>query len=267
MTTLNEGLVQREFRVAIMNFSGNTGKTTIARHLLKPRMLDVDEIIYIESANADEETKQGTTVRAAQFEKVAKNLMESMAMIVDIGASNVEETLELMRQIDGSHEDFDYFVVPMVESPKQRADSVNTVKELLKMGVEPEKIKPVFNRVGVTDDVEDKFADVIYALENMGVKPNLRAVITESNFFPKFEDMKTTLEDLFSTDIRDNKKRQNDLRRMGGARTNEETKELRQINELITLQRMAASAISNLDEVYFELFAEDDDDYLDYDSE
>lgn len=250
--------IQTEFRVAIMNFSGNTGKTTIARHLLKPRMEGVDEIIYIESSNADEETKQGKTVRAAQFEKVAKNLMESMSMVVDIGASNVEETLELMRQIDGSHEDFDYIIVPIVKSPKQRQDSVNTIKELLNMGVEPEKIKPVFNRVGITESVEEQFADVLYALNRMGVEYSTNAVIVESNFFPRFEDMKFTLDGLFSTNIKDNKKRQNDLRRIK-SRTAEETKELRELSDLVTLQRMAASAIDNLDNVYLELFSEEDD--------
>jgi len=38
-------------KVAVMNFSGNVGKTTVAGHLLKPRMGDA-QIFSIESINA-----------------------------------------------------------------------------------------------------------------------------------------------------------------------------------------------------------------------
>ena len=39
-------------KVAVINFSGNVGKTTIARHLLAPRIPDAD-FIAVESINAD----------------------------------------------------------------------------------------------------------------------------------------------------------------------------------------------------------------------
>ena len=38
-------------KVAVMNFSGNVGKTTVAGHLLKPRMGDA-QIFSIESINS-----------------------------------------------------------------------------------------------------------------------------------------------------------------------------------------------------------------------
>ena len=246
--------IQTKFRAAILSRSGNVGKTTLANHLLAPRMEGVDEIIYIESINAGDETQKGKMVRAAQFEKVARKIMESMSVIVDIGASNIEETLELMRQIEGSHEDLDYIIVPIIKSPKQRQDSINTVYELVAMGIDPAKIKAVYNRVGVVESVEEEFADVIFALNKMGVVHNPDAVVYESNFFPKFHEMKTTLEDLFSTSIEDNKLRQNDLRRMEH-RTEEETAELQELSGRITLQRNAMSAITNLDNVYESLFS------------
>ena len=40
-------------KVAVINFSGNVGKSTIARHLLTPR-IEGAELISIESINADE---------------------------------------------------------------------------------------------------------------------------------------------------------------------------------------------------------------------
>ena len=80
-------------KVAVINFSGDVGKTTVARHLLLPRITGA-EIIAVESA------------------------------VVDIGASNVEELLALMQRYRGSHEDFDCFVVPTVAALKQQQDTI-----------------------------------------------------------------------------------------------------------------------------------------------
>ena len=41
-------------------------------------------------------------------------------VVVDIGASNVEDLLALMRKYRGSHENFDYFVIPTVPALKQQ---------------------------------------------------------------------------------------------------------------------------------------------------
>ena len=45
-------------KIAVINFSGNVGKFTIARHLLLPRIPGA-EVITIESLNADECQGQG----------------------------------------------------------------------------------------------------------------------------------------------------------------------------------------------------------------
>lgn len=246
-------MTETEFRIAILSRSGNVGKTTLARLLLAPRMEDAGEIIYIETTNADKESKEGKMVRAAQFEKVAQKIGESMSTIVDIGASNIEETMQLMKQIEGSHEDFDYILIPVIKSPKQREDSINTFVELINMGVEPERIKVVFNRVNVTESVDEEFADVIFALKKLGIEYNENAVVYESGFFPKIHDMKITLDELFAVPMEEHKARQNDLRRMK-QRSKEESDELSSLTNRITLQRNALSAITNLDNVYEALF-------------
>jgi hypothetical protein len=52
-------------KIAVINFSGNVGKTTIARHLLLPRLPAGTELISVESINADE--GQGQSLRGHQF--------------------------------------------------------------------------------------------------------------------------------------------------------------------------------------------------------
>ena len=102
-------------RVAVINFSGNVGKTTVARHLLAPRIAGA-QVIAIESINADDGQTQA--LRGSQFGELQEYLQTVDNVVVDIGASNVEDLLALMRKYRGSHEDFDCFVVPTVAGEK-----------------------------------------------------------------------------------------------------------------------------------------------------
>ena len=44
-------------KIAVINFSGNVGKSTVARHLLLPRIAGA-ELIAVESINSDESQGQ-----------------------------------------------------------------------------------------------------------------------------------------------------------------------------------------------------------------
>jgi hypothetical protein len=98
-------------KIAVINFSGNVGKSTVAHHLLAPR-LEGAEVISIESINSD-----GTEIAALrdkEFDELQERMMSRMNVVVDVGASNVEDYVSLMQRYEGSHEDFDRFVVPTV---------------------------------------------------------------------------------------------------------------------------------------------------------
>src|SRR5438874_4085739 len=119
-------------KVAVINFSGNVGKTTVARHLLAPRIAGA-EVIAVESINADD--GQSQALRGRQFGQLQEYLQTADNVVVDIGASNVEDLLALMRRYRGSHEDFDHFVVPTVPTRKQQQDTIATLAELSRLGV------------------------------------------------------------------------------------------------------------------------------------
>ena len=141
-------------KVAVINFSGNVGKTTIARHLLAPRIAGA-EVISIESINADD--GQAAALRGNQFGELQEYLQTVDNVVVDIGASNVEDLLGLMRRYRGSHEDFDYFVIPTVPALKQQQDTIATLAELTRLGVPSHKIRIVFNLVEDESDVDGSF--------------------------------------------------------------------------------------------------------------
>ncbi len=132
------------------------GKTTVARHLLLPRIRGAEaELIAVESVNADE--GQSQALRGRQFGELQKYLQTVDNAVVDIGASNVEELLGLMQRYRGSHEDFDCFVVPTVPPLKQQRDTIATLIELARLGVPPSRLKLVFNMTEAGLTVEHSF--------------------------------------------------------------------------------------------------------------
>jgi MinD-like ATPase involved in chromosome partitioning or flagellar assembly len=149
-------------KVAVINFSGNVGKTTVARHLLAPRMGDA-KVIAIESINADD--GQTDALRGSQFAELQEYLQTIDNVVVDIGASNVEELLALMRRYRGSHEDFDYFVIPTVSALKQQQDTIATLAELDRLGVPASKLKVVFNQVEDDAKVSETFDTLLAFIE------------------------------------------------------------------------------------------------------
>lgn len=149
-------------KIAVINFSGNVGKSTVARHLLLPR-IDGADLISVESLNATEGEMQ--TIRGRQFAHLQEYLQTVDSAVVDIGASNVEQLLDLMRQYRGSHEDFDAFVVPTVPAFKQQQDTIATLVELSRIGVPASRIRLLFNMVDDEDDLARTFQPLLNFVE------------------------------------------------------------------------------------------------------
>jgi hypothetical protein len=54
--------------------------------------------------------------------------MKADDAVIDMRASNVEDFIDLTKQYEGSHEEFDYFIVPVVKEKKQQMDTINKLK-------------------------------------------------------------------------------------------------------------------------------------------
>ena len=83
-------------RIAVLNFSGNVGKTVVASHLLKPRMPGA-KVFSIESINtgADTDGIEVEKMRGKAFGALADELLLADSAIIDVGASNVEDFLKM----------------------------------------------------------------------------------------------------------------------------------------------------------------------------
>ncbi|WP_407549670.1 StbB family protein [Xanthomonas euvesicatoria] len=145
-------------KIAVMNFSGNVGKSTVARHLLAPR-IDGAQVIAVETINSDGSDDEA--YKGRQFGELQEELLLLDAAVVDVGASNVEAFLAAMSQYRNAHEDFDFFVVPTVPKAKQLRDTISTIEALSDLGVPAKKIRLVFNQVEVDETVERLFAPLV----------------------------------------------------------------------------------------------------------
>ena len=149
-------------KLAVINFSGNVGKSTITRHLLAPRLPGA-RVIAVESINADEGQEQ--SLRGFQFGELQEYLQAVDDVVVDIGASNVEELMRLMHRYRESHEEFDCFIVPTVPPPKQQQDTIATLADLHAVGVPPDRIQIIFNMVDDREPLERVFHILLAFLE------------------------------------------------------------------------------------------------------
>ncbi|ENE6639005.1 transcriptional regulator [Salmonella enterica] len=186
-------------KVAVLNNSGNVGKSTICQNLLMPRMSNA-ELFKVESINNDLQ-QEGQQINGRKFDELITNVMVSDSAIVDVGSSNIEEFLTQMEEYKGSHEDFNYFIIPIVPDTKQQIDSISTIVTLNGIGIENDKIKVIFNRADKKDDdLEFQYSEFLSRCKGSGFKinPAKTPVIYETTLFTKLAEMETTMLRLIS---------------------------------------------------------------------
>jgi len=175
-------------KIAVLNFSGNVGKTTIARHLLLPRIPGA-ALIAVESINAEDD-HQGQSLRGRQFAELQEYLQTVDSAVVDIGASNVEELLGLMHRYRGSQEDFDAFVIPTVPALKQQRDTTATLLEMSRLGVPASRLKIVFNMVEEDSDITQTFEPLLeFLLACPVATASIRARLSANEIYGRVKSM------------------------------------------------------------------------------
>lgn len=227
-------------KVAVMNFSGNVGKSTISRHLLLPRIKNA-EIISVETINSDESSDQ--SIKGKQFGKLQEALILKDAVIVDVGASNSEDFIRLMKQYKGSYKEFDYFIIPTAPKNKQIRDTISTIDALSEIGVEKEKIRTVFNMIEDDDIINQSFSGLIH-------------YYNETNKFTLIPEATIHSNDIYAT-IKDNKidlliQDETDYKQKIKETTNPDEKVY--YAQMIALKRLAIGVNEELDNVFENLF-------------
>jgi len=169
-------------------------------------------------------------------------LMDSV--VVDVGASNVEDFISRMKSYKGAHEDFDYFVIPTVGKNKQIKDTIATIMALSEIGVPREKIVVIFNQLDQEETVSQVFPSVIgYHDDAQSFTFNSNAVIYASELFAKLQG--ATLNEVMAVDVAELKEQ------LKSATSDEKLA----ISRKISQRRLAESVQENFDQAFEALFA------------
>jgi hypothetical protein len=129
-------------KIAIMNNSGNVGKSMICDTLLYPRIPNAEKI-KIETINSD--GTNDINIGAKDIKKLTELIFDKDIAIIDVGSSNIEMFMANLIKSDDIHEEIDFFFIPTTPKGKQQVDTVATIEALLDLGIEPERIKIIFN--------------------------------------------------------------------------------------------------------------------------
>jgi len=231
-------------KIGVINFSGNVGKTTISRHLLSPRMNNAP-IISIESINSNGSDE--VALRGEEFGAIQDQLQTTDDLVVDIGASNVEDFLKAMKKYKGAHEDFDYFVVPVVPAVKQQRDTVNTIETLAGLGIAADKIRVVFNQFEDGKSLENVFSALFgYHSDTNSFTLRPKAVVNTNEIYLLLSNSASTSISGILSNPRDFK---------AELKVSTDRDERTQLARMIGLRRLADGVNDDLNIVFQELFS------------
>lgn len=184
-------------KLAVLNNSGNVGKSTICQTLLKPR-LEESEIIRVETINSDGSTDE--KLSAKDYDEIIKRIDDQDCTIIDVGSSNIEQFLVQMNEYQGSHDLIDYFIVPVTVQDKQQRDSIATIIGLLDMGVEEERIKIVYNFAEKDTAIEKQFSIFLSDKTCKKIAGKNPAVVYNSNIFNLLHKSQLKYDQVYSDD-------------------------------------------------------------------
>lgn len=166
--------------LAIVNNSGNVGKSTLCQVLLKPR-LNNSKIIKVETINSDGTDDEKFSSK--EFDSILKIMDINDNSIIDVGSSNIETFLLQMNEYKDSHEDIDYFIIPIIPKHKQQIDAISTISMLTSMGMEVNRLRFIFNQADKTLSIEKQYPDFLLGLEALEITIEHYSIVYETEAF------------------------------------------------------------------------------------
>lgn len=226
-------------KIAVLNYSGNVGKTTVCRYLLQPRIKD-SEIYSVESINKD--GAEEIEVNQKAIGKMLTSLPTIDSAIIDVGSSNVEGFIEQATKYNGALDDFDYFIVPTVESRKQTIDTLKTLIKLSSFGIKHNKIKVVFNKMDKNDDPKYTHPSLFEGFKDCFKKGE--PIIYENELYSMLNEKNLTVDEVLSDET--------DYKELIKKAVSQEEK--MEYAERIALKRLSSGVKRQLDDVFNTLF-------------
>jgi hypothetical protein len=160
--------------VVVMNFDGTVGKTTVTDQQIAPRLYDGASPLKkfrIESLNSGGHEGDGTKeVDASKLNAIAVAILTARGnVLIDIGASNVVDTMSRLQRLEGFSKRITHWLIPATPDLKVHEGTLATVQFLLSLGVDSGAITVLPNRINERTFKTD-FSNLRNALKQKGVR-------------------------------------------------------------------------------------------------
>lgn len=221
-------------KIAVLNIAGNVGKSTIARYLIAPRIGAEEQVFSVRFYGSAREN----AYKGIEFDDLIVNMAIVDDVVVDVDVSELSDFIKSMHRQRGSHQDFDFFIIPTLSGKKQISETIFTIEKLHKIGVEKSRIRVIFNCVDLSDDVIRNIEPFIKHSSTSGYYPLSCAFLESHDFFPKANEVSVNA---ILADV-------TDYRALIKSAKSIDDKLV--FAEKITVQRLALSAKDQLDAVF-----------------
>lgn len=112
-------------KIAVISYSGNVGKSTLATQVLKPRLPGA-KLINVETVNAHPNAERAS-FNPVRYGDLLVTIAAQTEAIIDIGASSAKIFLDQAATYDSLTNDYDLFVIPATPDEKVLADRKSVV--------------------------------------------------------------------------------------------------------------------------------------------
>lgn len=183
-------------KIAVISFSGNVGKSTLAAQVLAPRMREA-ALLFVETLNSRPGGKR-RSFDPADYADILISLEAQDDAIVDVGSACAHEFLRQAQRFDSLNSDFELFVVPATSDQKVLADTAATISALNRAGVTAERILCLPSRVSRPSDVPHNFEPILRMCETGTICCRLdsKLYFAENEVFGRLQDEDETVEEI-----------------------------------------------------------------------
>lgn len=201
----NDNSHKQNMRLCLINFSCNSTQTSCGHNVFKSRIKDPTYFRIEKNSEGIRSDEKFSS--AGKYMSLHCNLSLENSFIVDVGHSSTAETLYLMSDIKDFHDNYDFFVITVIDSPKLLRDSLRTIKKLIEMDVPEYKLKIIFSRFKNIDILSEEFYNFLLELKKINVTYNIDIAIKESKVYEIMSEIGINFSDLNEENSKSNRKK------------------------------------------------------------
>jgi len=160
-------------KIAIINNSGNVGKSFLSRELFYPNM-ENGIIIEVETHNSSSQNFNVNTAKidGNEFDRLFSLMYKHDEYIVDVGASQVIPFINELSKSKNTFEDLDFIIVPVTNSDKIQRDTLKTLILFENLGFSS-KVRVILNKADNLKQFKG-FIEFVKSKTNIEIDTNLR---------------------------------------------------------------------------------------------